>query len=154
MRICLTCLELCTSHDGAYAGAKAGVLSLNQSVLAFFHILSAECVVKPIHLDSDPACHLHSAVCAIICTLEHNSFCTIFVAFSQLTHLHATCELLADLSYKELSGRPKNLWGVYNKMQQKCQKLDSIYDLRAIRVIVRDKTDCYAVLRQVGLQWQ
>ena len=34
-------------------------------------------------------------------------------------------------------------------MQRKCQKLDSIYDLRAIRVIVRDKTDCYAVLRQV-----
>ena len=60
------------------------------------------------------------------------------------------CVLLADLSYKELSGRPKNLWGVYNKMHQKCQKLDSIYDLRAIRVIVRDKTDCYAVLRQVG----
>lgn len=57
--------------------------------------------------------------------------------------------LLADLSYKELSGRPKNLWGVHNKMQRKCQKLDSIYDLRAIRVIVRDKTDCYAVLRQV-----
>lgn len=55
----------------------------------------------------------------------------------------------ADLSYKELSGRPKNLWGVHNKMQLKRQKLDSIYDLRAIRVIVRDKTDCYAVLRQV-----
>lgn len=60
-----------------------------------------------------------------------------------------TLVLLADLSYKELSGRPKNLWGVYNKMQLKRQKLDSIYDLRAIRVIVRDKTDCYAVLRQV-----
>ena len=60
------------------------------------------------------------------------------------------CVLLTDLSYKELSGRPKNLWGVHNKMQQKCQKLDSIYDLRAIRVIVRDKIDCYSVLRQVG----
>ena len=61
----------------------------------------------------------------------------------------ASCQCSADLSYKELSGRPKNLWGVHNKMQQKRQKLDSIYDLRAIRVIVRDKTDCYAVLRQV-----
>lgn len=59
-----------------------------------------------------------------------------------------------DLSYKELSGRPKNLWGVHNKMQTKQQKLDSIYDLRAIRVIVRDKTDCYAVLRQVHNLWQ
>lgn len=55
----------------------------------------------------------------------------------------------AGLGYKELSGRPKNLWGVHNKMQQKRQELDRIYDLRAIRVIVEDKTDCYSVLRQV-----
>lgn len=66
-----------------------------------------------------------------------------------LLHMANLFVLLADLSYKELSGRPKNLWGVYNKMQLKRQKLDSIYDLRAIRVIVRDKTDCYSVLRQV-----
>ena len=36
-------------------------------------------------------------------------------------------------------------------MMQKQQELDGIYDLRAIRVIVRDKTDCYAVLRQVSI---
>lgn len=41
------------------------------------------------------------------------------------------------------------MWGVHTKMQQKGQSLDQIYDLRAIRVIVEDKTDCYAVLRQV-----
>lgn len=35
-------------------------------------------------------------------------------------------------------------------MQQKQQELDRIYDLRAIRVIVEDKTDCYSVLRQVS----
>lgn len=69
--------------------------------------------------------------------------------FCAAQYLNSVELLAADLSYKELSGRPKNLWGVHNKMQTKQQKLDSIYDLRAIRVIVRDKTDCYAVLRQV-----
>ena len=58
--------------------------------------------------------------------------------------------LSAGLGCKELSGRPKNLWGVHNKMRQKRQELDRIYDLRAIRVIVEDKTDCYSVLRQVS----
>ena len=59
--------------------------------------------------------------------------------------------MYADLGYTELSGRPKNLWGVHKKMLKKRQELDSIYDLRAIRVVVKDKTDCYAVLRQVSV---
>ncbi|KAL0040120.1 hypothetical protein WJX79_007435 [Trebouxia sp. C0005] len=75
---------------------------------------------------------------------------SIELALNKLSQ-HLDC---IDLSYKELSGRPKNLWGVHNKMKQKQQELDGIYDLRAIRVIVRDKTDCYAVLRQVHNLWQ
>ncbi len=49
----------------------------------------------------------------------------------------------------DLSGRPKNLWGVYRKMLQKGYGLDQVYDVRALRVVVESKADCYEVLREV-----
>lgn len=55
-------------------------------------------------------------------------------------------------SYVDLSGRPKNLYGVFKKMKEKEQKVDAVLDVRALRVIVKSKTDCYEVLRQVGGQ--
>lgn len=48
----------------------------------------------------------------------------------------------------DLSGRPKNLWGVYGKMAAKGYGLESVYDVRALRVIVSSKADCYEALRQ------
>ena len=49
----------------------------------------------------------------------------------------------------DLSGRPKNLYGVMRKMSEKQKGLDQVYDVRALRVVVKSKTDCYAVLNQV-----
>ena len=49
----------------------------------------------------------------------------------------------------DLSGRPKNLWGVYRKMCAKGYGLDKVYDVRALRVVVDSKSDCYEVLREV-----
>ena len=49
----------------------------------------------------------------------------------------------------DLSGRPKNLWGVFGKMAAKGYGLESVYDVRALRVIVSSKADCYEALRQV-----
>lgn len=49
----------------------------------------------------------------------------------------------------DLSGRPKNLWGVYCKMLQKGYGLDQVYDVRALRVVVESKADCYEMLREV-----
>lgn len=51
----------------------------------------------------------------------------------------------------DLSGRPKNLWGVYSKMRAKGYGLDKVYDVRALRVVVDSKSDCYEVLREVRL---
>lgn len=51
----------------------------------------------------------------------------------------------------DLSGRPKNLWGVFGKMAAKGYGLESVYDVRALRVIVSSKADCYEALRQVPL---
>ena len=49
----------------------------------------------------------------------------------------------------DLSGRPKNLYGVMKKMHDKKKAVDQVYDVRALRIIVQSKSDCYAVLREV-----
>jgi len=54
---------------------------------------------------------------------------------------------LAQLGIKaEVSGRPKHLDSIYRKMQAQGRKFEEIFDLLGIRVIMRDKADCYRVL--------
>lgn len=57
-------------------------------------------------------------------------------------------ERLKAEGYKfEISGRPKNLYSIYNKMVSRNKPLDEIYDLFAIRIILdtQNNTDCFAV---------
>ncbi|HEU0199031.1 MAG TPA: HD domain-containing protein, partial [Burkholderiaceae bacterium] len=54
----------------------------------------------------------------------------------------------------EVSGRPKHLFSIWKKMQGKGVDLGSIYDLRALRVIVGDVRDCYAALSCVHARWR
>ena len=54
----------------------------------------------------------------------------------------------------DFSGRPKNLYGVMRKMKDKHKGLNQVYDVRALRVVVKSKHDCYAVLQEVSLQSQ
>ncbi|HQT26236.1 MAG TPA: HD domain-containing protein, partial [Burkholderiales bacterium] len=53
----------------------------------------------------------------------------------------------------EISGRPKHIYSIYKKMQRKNLGFEGIYDVRAIRVLVRDVKDCYAVLGIVHDIW-
>ncbi|MCA9670877.1 MAG: bifunctional (p)ppGpp synthetase/guanosine-3',5'-bis(diphosphate) 3'-pyrophosphohydrolase [Myxococcales bacterium] len=46
----------------------------------------------------------------------------------------------------EVSGRSKNLWGIYNKMRKGNRTLDQIHDIVAFRVITDNIRDCYAAL--------
>ncbi len=55
----------------------------------------------------------------------------------------------AGLDHFEISGRPKHLYGIYNKMQRQSKEFHEIFDLTAIRVIVQTNSECYRVLAGV-----
>ncbi len=50
------------------------------------------------------------------------------------------------LSGFEVSGRPKHLYGIYDKMQRQQKPFSEIYDIAAVRVIVNNNDECYRVL--------
>ena len=45
-----------------------------------------------------------------------------------------------------ISGRVKSIYSLYRKMQKIGNNIDDVYDLMALRIIVKDKNDCYRVL--------
>jgi len=52
-----------------------------------------------------------------------------------------------------ISGRPKHIYSIWNKMRNKAIDFSKLYDLRALRVIVSDERACYAVLGLVHEHW-
>ena len=46
----------------------------------------------------------------------------------------------------ELSGRAKSVYSLHKKMAKYNQNIDEIYDLNALRFIVKDETTCYLVM--------
>ena len=46
----------------------------------------------------------------------------------------------------EISGRPKHLYGIYQKMQRQQKGFHEIYDIAAMRLIVETKEECYRAL--------
>jgi GTP pyrophosphokinase len=55
--------------------------------------------------------------------------------------------------FAEVYGRPKHIYSIWRKMQQKDCKFEELYDLRAVRVTVSKVADCYAVLGAVHALW-
>ncbi|MAG48112.1 (p)ppGpp synthetase, partial [archaeon] len=51
-------------------------------------------------------------------------------------------------------GRPKNFYGIYNKMKRKNIPFEEIYDLQGIRVITKDVKECYEVLGILHNKWK
>ena len=54
----------------------------------------------------------------------------------------------------EISGRPKHIYSIWNKMRGKGVKFDQLYDVRACRIIVNDIDDCYSALSAVHDIWR
>lgn len=53
-----------------------------------------------------------------------------------------------------ISGRVKNLYSIYKKIVMKNKNIDEIYDIIAIRIMVKDITDCYRVLGIIHNLWR
>ena len=54
----------------------------------------------------------------------------------------------------QITGRPKHIYSIWNKMRSKAVDFSEVYDVRALRVIVPTVKDCYAVLGVVHNLWQ
>lgn len=55
----------------------------------------------------------------------------------------------AGIECLDLSGRPKHLYSIYQKMQRQNKEFHEIYDLAALRIIVRTNEECYRALALV-----
>jgi GTP pyrophosphokinase len=57
-------------------------------------------------------------------------------------------EIVADIT-----GRPKHIFSIYNKMHQKELDFSQLFDVRAMRIIVQTERDCYNALGLVHELW-
>ena len=61
---------------------------------------------------------------------------------------------LAEHGYKgEVKGRPKHLYGIWQKMQKQGISFEDVYDLIAVRIITDTKVNCYAILGLIHSLW-
>jgi GTP pyrophosphokinase len=63
-------------------------------------------------------------------------------------------ELAAAGVAGEITGRPKHIYSIWNKMRTKSLDFSQLYDVRAVRVIVPETKDCYTALGVVHNLWQ
>ena len=104
--------------------------------------------------------------------LEDLSFAAMYPKrYAELDHMVAVrtperdlyvARLVADVKSKlaevdidaSITGRSKNLWSIWEKMQIKGRAFTEIFDLVALRVVVRTQRDCYAALGTIHLAYQ
>ncbi|MEQ1668108.1 MAG: bifunctional (p)ppGpp synthetase/guanosine-3',5'-bis(diphosphate) 3'-pyrophosphohydrolase [Sulfuriferula sp.] len=63
-------------------------------------------------------------------------------------------ELAAVGIKAEVTGRPKHIVSIINKMKRKHLAFEQLYDIRAVRILVPELKDCYTALGIVHHLWQ
>jgi GTP pyrophosphokinase len=63
-------------------------------------------------------------------------------------------ELAAAGVKAEVTGRPKHIYSIINKMKRKQLDFSELYDVRAVRILVDDVKSCYTALGLVHNLWQ
>jgi guanosine-3',5'-bis(diphosphate) 3'-pyrophosphohydrolase len=53
----------------------------------------------------------------------------------------------------DVSGRPKHIYSIYRKMVRKGVPFESVHDVRAVRIIVKDIPSCYVALGVIHNHW-
>jgi GTP diphosphokinase / guanosine-3',5'-bis(diphosphate) 3'-diphosphatase len=59
----------------------------------------------------------------------------------------------SGIARADVTGRPKHLWSIFQKMRKRNKSFDEIYDLMAIRVIVNTVPECYHALGVIHHAW-
>jgi GTP pyrophosphokinase len=54
----------------------------------------------------------------------------------------------------DVTGRPKHIYSIINKMKRKQIEFNELYDVRAVRILVGDLRDCYTALGLIHNLWQ
>ena len=54
----------------------------------------------------------------------------------------------------EVTGRPKHIYSIYKKIERKGVAFDMVYDVRAVRIIVKDIPTCYSALGVIHTHWR
>jgi GTP pyrophosphokinase len=72
----------------------------------------------------------------------------IAVAMGTLRRALAEAGIEADIA-----GRPKHIYSIWKKMQRKGGEFSALYDIRALRLLVKDVAACYAALGIVHALW-
>ncbi len=63
-------------------------------------------------------------------------------------------ELEAEGVTARISGRPKHIYSIYQKMSRKEMPFEMLMDLRGVRLIVGDVATCYKALGVVHMKWR
>jgi GTP pyrophosphokinase len=63
-------------------------------------------------------------------------------------------ELEAEGVRAKISGRPKHIYSIFQKMKRKDKPFEMLMDLRGVRLIVEDVSACYKALGVVHMKWR
>lgn len=94
----------------------------------------------------EPEAYQHLTVVLKSRRAEREAFIQNFLEAleTELQHVHIKAEV---------TGRVKHFYSIWRKMQKKGLRFEDLYDVRAVRILVRDIPSCYTVMALLHAQW-